>query len=90
MAKPFKNTLNNVVKTLSSLFSSEESGAVKDEFTLQCEECDRETAALKAREHELYADIGVLAIDKYGADEFGELGASFEQLQEQIRASEDK
>lgn len=86
MANPFKDKLNTVVKTLSSLFSGEETGEAKDEFTLQCEECDRETAALKEREHELYADIGVLAIDKYGTDDFGELGASFEQLQEQLRA----
>ena len=45
-------------------------------------------AELKTREHELYADIGVIAIDKYGAAEFGEIGESFEKVQSEIRETE--
>lgn len=89
MANPFKEKFDSLVKGITTLISgSSEAEPVKDEFTAKCEELDQKVAELKTREHELYADIGVIAIDKYGAAEFGEIGESFEKVQSEIRDTE--
>ena len=87
MANLFKSKLDSLVKSMSSLIMGEDAKQ-KDEFTLQCEALDKQVEEFKAHEKELYADIGVVAIEKYGAEPFDELGQSFAQLQEQIKAAE--
>lgn len=87
MANLFKSKLDSLVKSMSSLIMGEDAKQ-KDEFTLQCEALDKQVEEFKSHEKELYADIGVVAIEKYGAEPFGELGQSFAQLQEQIKAAE--
>lgn len=87
MANLFKSKLDSLVKSMSSLIMGEDAKQ-KDEFTLQCEALDKQVEEFKSHEKELYADIGVVAIEKYGAEPFGELGQSFAQVQEQIKAAE--
>lgn len=89
MANSFKSKLDNLVKSMSSFIMREDAES-KDEFTLQCEECDSEIERLKDREKELYTDIGIVALERYGAEAFDELGQSMAQLQAQIKETEDK
>ena len=45
---------------------------------------------LKARTHEMYADIGMIAIEKYGAEDFGAIGENYKELQTQITALQER
>lgn len=87
---PFKAKFDSFVKNITSMISGEEPVVEqKDEFTLKCEEFDGIVASLKERVHELYADIGIIAIEKFGAAEFGEIGEKFTALLDEIKTAED-
>ena len=84
MASIFKSKFDNVLKSISTLISGENSEPEqKDEFTRQCEDIDSQISGLKARTHEMYADIGMIAIEKYGAEDFGAIGENYKELQTQ-------
>ncbi len=83
MANNFMNSING--------FMNDVKGFIKnDPYDSDIRQIESELAGLKAQEREIFTEIGRLAVEKYGRDQFGEHSDNLQITQDNITAAEAK